>query len=115
VLSGIAQLASPEQTDPFSRASDYLIEVLLATSFLLTLAGFVALHLCQAGSYGGPRGWMGFRAAVMGQSAILASALVSLAAGTLTLSFLYTAGVFVLLVGLALLSVATYRAAILPY
>jgi hypothetical protein len=115
VLSGIAQLASPEQTDPFSRASDYLIEVLLATSFLLTIAGFVALHLRQAGSYGGPRGWMGFRAAVMGQSAILTSALVSLATGTLALSFLYTAGVFVHLVGLALLSVATYRAAILPY
>jgi hypothetical protein len=58
---------------------------------------------------------MGFRAAVMGQSAILASALVFLATGTLALSSLYTAGVFVLLVGLALLSVATYRAAILPY
>ena len=57
----------------------------------------------------------GFSRGGDGAEAILASALVSLATGTLALSFLYTAGVFVLLAGLALLSVATYRAAILPY
>src|SRR3712207_7271670 len=50
-----------------SRASDYLIEVLLVLSFSLTLAGFAALHLRQAGRYGGPRGWTGFRAAGLGQ------------------------------------------------
>jgi len=115
VVSGVVQLVSPAQTDPFSRTSDYLIEVLLVPSFLLTLAGFVALHLRQAGSYGGPRGWTGFRAAVIGQTAILASAVASLAAGGLALGFLYVAGVFVLLVGLALLSIATYRAGILPH
>ena len=115
VLSGVVQLASPEQTDPFSRASDYLIGALLALSFLLTLAGFLALHLRQAGRYGGPRGWTGFRAATLGQGAMLVSAVVSLAAGKLALGFLYVVGVFVLLVGLALLSVATYRAAILPH
>ena len=115
VISGVVQLASPEQTDPFSRASDYLVQVLLALSFLLTLAGFVALHLRQAGSYGGPRGWTGFRAAALGQSAMLVSAVASLAVDGLALGFLYDAGVFVLLVGLALLSVATYRAAILPH
>ena len=115
VVSGVVQLASPEQTDPFSRRSDYLIEVLIVLSFLLTLAGFVALHLRQAGRYGDPRGWTGFRAAILGQSAMLASAVASLATGTLALGFLYVAGAFVLLVGLALLSVATYRAAILPH
>jgi hypothetical protein len=115
VLAGVVQLASPEQTDPFSRTSDYLIGVLLTLSFLLTLAGFVALHLRQAGRYGGPRGWTGFRAAALGQSAMLVSAVTSLAAGGLALGFLYVIGVFVLLVGLALLSVATYRAAILPH
>ncbi len=115
VVSGAVQLASPEQTDPFSRTSDYLIEVLLAFSFLLTLAGFVALHLRQAGSYSGPRGWTGFRAAVIGQTAMLASAVASLAVGGLALGFLYNAGALVLLVGLALLSVATYRATILPH
>ena len=115
VVSGVVQLASPEQTDPFSRASDYLIGVLLALSFLLTLAGFLALHLRQAGRYSDPRGWTGFRAVVLGQSAMLASAATSLATGTLALGFLYNAGTFVLLVGLALLSVATYRAAILPH
>ena len=56
MLTGVAQLASPEQTDPFSRASDYLIQILLALSFLLTLAGFAALNLLlQAGGYRGPR------------------------------------------------------------
>jgi hypothetical protein len=115
VVAGVVQLASPEQTDPFSRVSDYLIEVLLALSFVLTLAGFVALHLRQAGSYGGPRAWTGFRAAVLGQTALFASAVTSFAAGEPTSGFLYVTGVFVLLVGLALLSVATYRAAILPY
>src|SRR3712207_5725473 len=98
-----------------SRASDYLIEVLLVLSFSLTLAGFAALHLRQAGRYGGPRGWTGFRAAVLGQLAMLASAVISLAVGGLALGFLYNVGVLVLLVGLALLSVATYRAAILPH
>src|SRR5215210_7512034 len=107
VVAGVVQLASPEQTDPFSRTSDYLIGVLLALSFLLTLAGFLALHLLQAGRYGGPRGWTGFRAAVLGQGAMLVSAVTSLAAGGLALGFLYVIGVFVLLVGLALLSVAT--------
>ena len=115
VVAGVAQLASPEQTDPFSRTSDYLIELLLVLSFLLTLAGFVALHLHQVGSYDGPRGWTGFRAAVVGQAAILASATASLAAGGLALGLFYVAGVFVLLVGLALLSIATYRAAVLPH
>jgi hypothetical protein len=115
VVAGVVQLASPEQTDPFSRTSDYLIGALLALSFLLTLAGFLALHLRQAGRYGGPRGWTGFRAATLGQGAMLVSAVVSLAAGKLALGFLYVIGVFVLLVGLALLSVATYRAAILPH
>ena len=115
VLSGVVQLASPEQTNPFSRASDYLIQILLALSFLLTLAGFVALHVRQAGNYGGPRGWTGFRAAAVGQTAMLASAVASLLAGGSALSYLYTVGVLVLLVGFALLSVATYRAAILPH
>ena len=116
VLTGVAQLASPEQTDPFSRASDYLIQILLALSFLLTLAGFAALNLLlQAGGYRGPRGWTGFRATVVGQTAMLASAAASFLAGGSALSFLYTVGVLVLLVGLALLPVATYRAAILPW
>ena len=115
VVAGVVQLASPEQTDPFSRTSDYLIELLLVLSFLLTLAGFVALHLRQVGSYGGPRGWTGFRAAIIGQAAILVSAAASLAAGGLALGLLYIAGVFVLLLGLALLSIATYRAAVLPH
>ncbi len=115
VVAGVIQLASPEQSDPFSRTSDYLIEVLLVLSFLLTLSGFVALHLRQVGSYGGPRGWTGFRAAVIGQTAILASAVASLATGGLALGSLYVVGVFVLLVGLALLSIATYRAGILPH
>jgi hypothetical protein len=39
----------------------------------------------------------------------------SFLAGGSALSFLYTVGVIVLLAGLALLSVATYRAAILPH
>ena len=115
VLSGVVQLASPEQTNPFSRASDHFIQGLLALSFLLTLAGFVALHLRQAGNYGGPRGWTGFRAAAVGQTAMLASAVASFLAGGSALSFLYTVGILVHLVGLALLSVATYRAAILPH
>jgi len=115
VVAGVVQLASLEQSDPFSRTSDYLIEVLLVLSFLLTLAGFVALHLRQAGRYGGPRGWTGFRAALIGQTAVLASAVASLAAGGLALGFLYVVGVFVLLVGLALLSIATYKAAVLPH
>jgi hypothetical protein len=116
LITGVVQLASPEQTDPFSRGSDYLTEVLLALSFLLTLAGFVALHLLlQAGGYRGPRGWTGFRAASLGQSAMLASAAASLATGGPALSFLYFAGVCLLLVGLALLPVATYRAGILPW
>ena len=116
VLTGVAQLASPEQTDPFSRASDHFVQGLLALSFLLTLAGFAALNLLlQAGGYRGPRGWTGFRAAAFGQGAMLASAAASFLAGGSALSFLYTLGVLVLLVGLALLSVATYRAAILPH
>jgi hypothetical protein len=114
-VAGIVQLASPEQTDTFSRASDYLIQILLVLSLLLTLAGFVALHLLQGGGYRGVRGWTGFRAAVIGQGAMLVSALVSLTTGTLALSFLYFVGVCLLLVGLALLPVATYRAAILPH
>ena len=115
-VAGVVQLAGPEQTDPFSRTSDYLIQILLVLSLLLTLAGFVALYvLLQAGGYRGVRGWTGFRAAVIGQGAMLASAVVSLTTGSLALSFLYFAGVCLLLVGLALLPVATYRAAILPH
>ena len=63
VVSGVAQLASPGQTDPFSGTPDYLIQFLRTLSLLLTLAGFVALHLVfQAGGYrdagldGVPRG-----------------------------------------------------------
>lgn len=115
LLSGVAQLASPGQADPFSGTSDYLIQVLRALSLLLTLTGFVALHLVfQAGGYRGPRGWTGFRAAILGQGAMLASAVASLVAGAPTLSFLSVAGTLVLLLGLALLSVATHRAALLP-
>jgi hypothetical protein len=116
VVVGLVQLTSPEQTDPFSRTSDYLIQLLLVLSLLLTLAGFVALHLLlQEGGYRGVRGWTGFRAAVIGQGAMLVSALGSFTTGSLALSFLYFAGVCLLLVGLALLPVATYRAAILPH
>jgi hypothetical protein len=116
VVAGLVQLTSPEQSDPFSRTSDYLIEALLALSLLLTLAGFVALHLLlRAGGYRGLRGWTGFRAAALGQGAMLVSTVVSLVRGSLALGFLYFAGVCLLLVGLALLPVATYRAAILPH
>ncbi len=115
VVSGVAQLASPGQTAPFSGTPDYLIQVLRALSLLLTLAGFVALNLLfQAGGYRGLRGWTGFRAAVLGQGAVLASAVASLVAGAPALGFLSVVGTLVLLVGLALLSVATYRAALLP-
>ena len=115
VVSGVAQLASPEQTDPFSGTSDYLIQVLRALSLLLTLAGFVALNLLfQAGGYRGVRGWTGFRAAVLGQGAMLTGAVASLVAGAPALGFLSVAGNLMLLVGLALLSVATHRAAHLP-
>ena len=114
VVLGYVQLTSPEQADPFSRTSDYLIEALCALALLLTLAGFVALHLLQASGYGGPRGWTGFRAAVVGQGAILASAVASLAAGAPALGAISVLGTFVLLVALALLSVATHKAALLP-
>lgn len=114
VAFGFVQLASPEPSDPFSRTSDYLIEALHALSLLLTLAGFVALHILQAVRYGGPRGWTGFRAAVLGQGAILVSSVASIAAGAPILGFLSAIGAFVLLVALALLTVATYRAALLP-
>jgi hypothetical protein len=87
VVLGAVQLASPERVDPFFRTSDYLIQILLVLSLLLTLAGFLALHLRQAGVYSGPRGWTGFRAAVIGQGAMLAAAAVSLATGGLTLGF----------------------------
>ncbi len=115
VVSGVAQLASPGQTAPFSGTPDYLIQVLRALSLLLTLAAFVALNLLfQAGGYRGLRGWTGFRAAVLGQGAVLASAVASLVAGAPALGFLSVVGTLVLLVGLALLSVATHRAALLP-
>jgi hypothetical protein len=115
VVSGVAQLASPGQTDLFSGTSDYLIQVLRALSLLLTLAGFVALNLLfRAGGYRGVRGWTGFRAAVLGQGAMLAGAVASLIAGAPALGFLSFVGTLVLLVGLALLSVATHRAALLP-
>jgi hypothetical protein len=115
VVSGVAQLASPGQTDPFSGPSDYLIQVLRALSLLLTLAGFVALRfLFRAGGYRGVRGWTGFRAAVLGQGAMLASAVASLIAGAPALGFLSVAGNLLLLVGLALLSVAIHRAELLP-
>jgi hypothetical protein len=115
VVLGVAQLASPGQTDPFSGTSDYLIQVLRALSLLLTLAGFVALNLLfRAGGYSGVRGWTGFRAAVLGQGAMLASAVASLVVGAPALGFLSVVGTLVLLVGLALLSVATHRAALLP-
>lgn len=114
VVLGFVQLASPEQADPYSRTSDYLIETLQALALLLTLAGFVALHLLQTGRYGGPRGWTGFRAALVGQGAVLASAVASLAAGAPVLGVIAVLGTFVLLVALALLAVATYKAALLP-
>ena len=114
VVLGYVQLTRPGEADPFSSTSDYLIEALRALALLLTLAGFVALHLLQASGYGGPRGWTGFRAAVVGQGAILASAVASLAAGAPALGALSVLGTFVLLVALALLSVATHKAALLP-
>ncbi len=115
LIAGLVQLASPGQSDPFSGTHDYLIEALRALSLLLTLAGFAALHLfLRAGGYRGVRGWTGFRAAVIGQSAMLASSAASLVAGAPDWGVLYFAGVCVLLVGLALLPVATHRAAVLP-
>jgi hypothetical protein len=92
VVLGALHLASPERADPFFRTSDYLIQILLVLSLLLTLAGFLALHLRQAGVYSGPRGWTGFRAAVIGQGAMLAAAAVSLATGGLTLGFSISPG-----------------------
>ena len=69
----------------------------------------------KGASLAGRRALRDVSAVVLGQTAMLASALASLAVGGLALGFLYVAGAFVLLVGLALLSVATYRAAILPH
>jgi hypothetical protein len=113
VVAGLVQLTSPEQTGLFSRMSDCLIEALLALSLLLTLAGFVALHLLfRAGGYRGLRGWVGFRAAALGQGAMLASAAIFLTVGAPALGFLYFAGTLALLVGLALLSVATLLASV---
>lgn len=108
------QIASPPQTEPFSRPSDYLIESLFCASLV---AGTVAVALLHRRHRWGRWGRFGALAAVItGAGTALLAVVVgaTLIHGGDALGVLFFPGLAAWALGGVLLAVATFRARLLP-
>lgn len=118
--STAVQIASPPQTEPFSRTSDYLIEALFLTALLAATTAVVTLHRwhrAHSGPDGSRWGRFGLVAAALaaGGTALLALAAgATLVGGGTTLGAVFVVGLAAWVLGGVLLAVAIYRAGLLP-
>lgn len=109
------QIASPPQTDPFSRPSDYVIEALFLAGLLAVTTAVVMLHRWHRDR--SRWNWFGLVATVVsgGGTALVAIAVAAtLLSGRMVLGEVFLIGALAWLVGGVLLAVAAYRAGLLP-
>lgn len=112
IAEGALELAR-HQHEHFSTATDYLIEAAFAAGLLLTLAGFLAVHLRQERDLGGLGAWA-FRIAVAGQGTLGIVGLATLARGRDALEPLFPIAVLAWSVGTVGYAAATARTRVLP-
>ena len=115
VLSTIlAQIAPTGLT--YESATDYLHEILLVGAFGATMVAILGLHaLHRSHPRYGPVGVIGTVLAVTGYGIVTLVLAVSMAVGGRALTEVRIAGAVTLLVGSALLGVATLRARLVPW
>ena len=115
VLSTIlAQIAPTGLT--YDSATDYLHEILLVGAFGATMVAILGLHaLHRSHPRYGPVGVIGTVLAVTGYGIVTLVLAVSMAVGGRALTEVRIAGAITLLVGSALLGVATLRARLVPW
>ncbi len=121
LLAGVAWIASfvvelaitGENPEIFGLPSFYLIEAAFGIALLGTLAGLVGLHARQSTSYG-VLGTVGFLAASIGTTLMLASVVLTRLAERDVLDLLLELGLPGMLVGFVLLGLGTLVAGRLP-
>lgn len=111
----VVQMASPPQSEPFSRPSDHLIEALFLAGLVAVTVAFVTLHRRHRDR---PRwGRFGALAAAAGGggTALLAVAVAAtLMTGGTTLGAVFVVGLLAWVLGGILVAIAAYRAGLLP-
>jgi hypothetical protein len=112
IAEGGLELAH-HQHDHFGGVADYMTEAAFATGLLLTLAGFLAVHLRQERDLR-PLGTWAVRVALAGQGTLGVIALATLARGHDALGPLFPIAVLAWAAGTIAYAVATHKARVFP-
>jgi hypothetical protein len=113
VLAGILIVFAPSQGG-FNSFSDYLIEVILALAFALTLGAIAGLHTLQSGRYG-RLGAAGSLITFIGYALIVVVTAVSTLLGGEALFVVRLIAALGVVIGSILLGAMTLRARVLPW
>ena len=113
VLAGILILIAPPQR-AFNSFSDYLIAVILAVAFALTLVAIAGLHTLQSGRYGA-LGAAGSSITFIGYAVIVVVTAVSTLVGNEALFVIRLIAALAVVIGSILLGAMTLRARVLPW
>jgi hypothetical protein len=113
VLAGILIVMAPSQGG-FNSFSDYLIEVILALAFALTLGAITGLHTLQSGRYG-RLGAAGSLITFIGYALIVVVTAVSTLVGGEALFVVRLIAALGVIIGSILLGGMTLRARVLPW
>lgn len=112
IVQAVMGLIKP-QTEVFSGASDYALEVVFIIALLATILGLMGLHSLAQNRYG-RAGTIGFWLGVIGTGLMTISAIATLFAGANSLGFAFLGGALLALIGYIILGIMTLRGKILP-
>ena len=113
VLAGVLVLIEPPQGG-YNSFSDYLIAVILAVAFALTLVAIAGLHTLQSGRYGA-LGAAGSSITFIGYALIVVVTAVSTLVGNEALLAVRLIAALAVVIGSILLGAMTLRARVLPW
>ncbi len=113
VLAGVLVLIEPPQGG-YNSFSDYLIAVILAVAFALTLVAIAGLHTLQSGRYG-RLGAAGSLITFIGYALIVVVTAVSTLVGGEALFVVRLIAALAVIIGSILLGGMTLRARVLPW
>jgi hypothetical protein len=112
LVQAIMGLIKP-QTEVFSGASDYILEVVFIIALIATIFALMGLHSLMTSRYG-RAGTLGFWLALAGTALMAVSAVATLFAGQNSLGIAFLGGMLLAFIGYVILGISILRAQALP-
>jgi hypothetical protein len=112
IIQAVMGLIKP-QTEVFSGASDYVLEIVFIAALIATLFALMGLHSHAQARYG-KLGAAGFWSALAGTFFMIISASATFAAGQNSLGIFFLIGLVLSFLGFVLLGISTSSSKILP-